>query len=200
MKTKLILILFPVFAGLTCAWGQNPPAPAAPSFQPVRLGFINLERALAEVQEGKNLFGQLQAYIDRKNKELEAQRDEISKKQDQLRAQEKTLSDESKLEFQKDLEERRTRLTRFQEDTSKEIERQQNVNVQKIGQKMQPLIQAYAKEKNLTAIVIWSPQLYAYVDESANVTDDIIKRYDAAFPMPAASAPAAKPPAATLKP
>jgi outer membrane protein len=189
LSVSLISIL-----GLSAAWAQTTPSQpaAAPSVQSARLGFINLERALAEVQEGKVLFGQLQAYIDKKNQELENQRNDIQKRQDQLRAQEKTLSEETKIDLQKDLDERRTKLTRFQEDTSKEIERQQNANIQKIGQKMQPLIQAYAKERNYTAIVIWSPQLYAYVDESVNVTDEIIRRYDAANPVPAAT-PAAKP-------
>lgn len=201
MKKNAILILSLALAGWSSVWGQNPPAatPAAPpaaaaaalNLGPAKLGFINLERALSEVQEGKQLFGELQTYIDQKNKELEDKRNEIAKKEQQLRAQEKTLSDETKIELQKELDERRTQLTRFQEDTAKEIERRQNVNVQKIGQKMQPLIQAYAKDRNLTAIVIWSPQLYAYVDESVNVTDEIIKRYDSSHPM--AAPPAKKP-------
>ena len=141
----------------------------------------------------------MQVFIDKKNLELKNRQDELTKKQEQLRTQERTLSEESKLEIQKDLEERRTGLTRFQEDTSKEIDRRQNANVQRIGQKMQPLIQAYAKEKGLTAIVIWSPQLYAYVDENVNVTDEIIKRYDVQHPFPAPGASKAENPLSSMR-
>ena len=182
----IVLLALPVLVHAA----QQQTASAVPNLGPARLGFINLERALAEVQEGKSLFGELQVFIDKKNLELKNRQDDLSKRQEQLRTQERTLSEDSKLEIQKDIEEKRTGLTRFQEDTSKEIDRRQNANVQRIGQKMQPIIQAYAKEKGLTAIVIWSPQLYAYVDETVNVTDEIIKRYDAQHPFAPASAPA----------
>ena len=182
----IVLLALPVFIHAA----QQQTAPASPNLGPARLGFINLERALAEVQEGKSLFGELQGFIDKKNQELKTRQDDLAKRQEQLRTQERTLSEESKLEIQKDIEEKRTALTRFQEDTSKEIDRRQNANVQRIGQKMQPIIQAYAKEKALTAIVIWSPQLYAYVDETVNVTDEIIKRYDSQNPFTPPSAPA----------
>ena len=182
----IVLLALPVLVHAA----QQQTASAVPNLGPARLGFINLERALAEVQEGKSLFGELQVFIDKKNLELKNRQDDLGKRQEQLRTQERTLSEESKLEIQKDIEEKRTGLTRFQEDTSKEIDRRQNANVQRIGQKMQPIIQAYAKEKGLTAIVIWSPQLYAYVDEGVNVTDDIIKRYDTQHPFSPAGAPA----------
>jgi outer membrane protein len=182
----IVLLALPILVHAA----QQQTTSSAPAPGPARLGFINLERALAEVQEGKSLFGELQGFIDKKNQELKNRQDDINKRQEQLRTQERTLSEESKLEIQKDIEEKRTALTRFQEDTSKEIDRRQNANVQRIGQKMQPIIQAYAKEKGLTAIVIWSPQLYAYVDETVNVTDEIIKRYDTQNPFTPASAPA----------
>jgi outer membrane protein len=182
----IVLLALPVLVHAA----QQQTASAVPNLGPARLGFINLERALAEVQEGKSLFGELQGFIDKKNLELKTRQDDLSKRQEQLRTQERTLSEESKIEIQKDIEEKRTGLTRFQEDTSKEIDRRQNANVQRIGQKMQPIIQAYAKEKGLTAIVIWSPQLYAYVDETVNVTDEIIKRYDAQHPFAPAGTPA----------
>jgi hypothetical protein len=87
-----------------------------------------------------------------------------------------------------------TLKARFQEDTAKEIERRQNANVAKIGQKMQPLIQEFAREKNLSSVIVWSPQMYAYVDESLNLTDEIVRRYDVKYPVAASStAPPAKP-------
>ncbi len=155
---------------------------------PARLGFINLERALTDVAEGKQLFGELQGYIDKKNKELEAMQGDITRKENQLRTQTSTLSDDAKAGLQREIEEQRTRLARFQEDTAKDIERRQNANITKIGQKMQPLIQEFAKEQNLSSVIVWSPQIYAYVDESLNVTDVIIKRYDAKYPVAAAAA------------
>ncbi len=203
MNVKIIVIAFLLlFLLLVPGFGQaaRPAAPAsAPASVafdpgPARQGFINLERALMEVAEGKQLFAELQVFIDKKNKELDAMRAEITKKETQVRAQEATLSDEARLSSQRDLEEQRTRLTRFQEDTSKLITDRQNGIIKKIGDKMQGILIAFAKEKKLTSIVIWSPQLYAYVDETLNVTDEIIKRYDVAFPVTSsAAAPAAKP-------
>ena len=81
------------------------------------------------------------------------------------------------------------------------------------GSKLAPLVQQYAKEKNFTLVLDSSSQTtqLTYVDPTTDITDDVIKRYDAmqvssttpvpgAKPATAASppgAPVAKPPAAS---
>ena len=67
-------------------------------------------------------------------------------------------------------------------------------NFGRIGNKIGPLVQKYAKENNFTIIVDSSNQnsQLIYADPGIDITDDIIKRVDIAL-APAAAAPAAAP-------
>ena len=71
MKRNTVLSLLALACGCGVLFGQAAPAqypaaaPVVPNFQqPIRMGFINLERAISEVQEGKVLFGLLQNFIE----------------------------------------------------------------------------------------------------------------------------------------
>ena len=63
-----------------------------------------------------------------------------------------------------------------------------------IGRKMLPVIEKLSKEKGLSAVVYLNPTRDAYVDPSLIITEEVIKAYNAAYPVTgAAPAPAKKP-------
>ena len=63
-----------------------------------------------------------------------------------------------------------------------------------IGRKMLPVVEKLSKEKGLSAVVYLNPTRDAYVDPSLIITEEVIKAYNAAYPVTgAAPAPAKKP-------
>jgi hypothetical protein len=75
----------------------------------------------------------------------------------------------------------------------------QNEIYQKLGSKMMPIVEQYAKEHEFSLVLdpgMQSSQVLFY-DPTIEITDDIVKRYDAAGTAPAISKPAAAKPAAT---
>lgn len=180
---------------------QPQPAPqqAAPPqplpAEPAKIGFIDFERALTEVEEGKREFGALQKFVDEKSAELKIKQDELEKLRKQLQTQDRTLNDEARASLQRDIERKETDLRRFTEDTQRDIDSRRNVVVQRIGTKMQPIINSFAKEKGLGAVFVVSNQtvfMYAYLDPAYDITDEVIQRYNQAHPL--APAQAAQPP------
>lgn len=172
---------------------QNPPAkPAQPEAKspaptgPFKIGFINLEQALSQVEEGKKEFGELEKFVTSKRTQLESRQGEIDKLRKQLEAQSSTLNDEAKGRMQRDIDQKETEMRRLTEDAQRELESKRNVIIDKIGKKMQPLINTIAKEQNYAAIFIFSPQaapLYAYIDlDRFDITNEVVKRYNVAHP------------------
>ncbi|MSO21920.1 MAG: OmpH family outer membrane protein [Acidobacteria bacterium] len=200
-----------VFAG---AIALALPMAATAQTNPPKIGVMNVLRAIVECNEGKQVNEEFQKKFETKREELSGKQKEIETLQQQLRSQAATLNDEARAALTRSLEVKTTDLQRSQEDAEKEFNELRNQIFNRIASKLAPLVQQYAKEKNFTLVLDSSSQTtqLTYIDPATDVTDDVVKRYDAmqgsssppaAKPATTASpkAPAAKPPAsATPKP
>jgi len=186
-----------------------PVAAAAQSSAP-KIGVMNVLRAIVECNEGKQANDQFQKKFEGKRDELSRKQKELETLQQQLRSQAATLNDEAGAALTRSIEVKTTELKRSQEDAEKEFNELRNQIFNRIGAKLAPLVQQYAKEKNFTLVLDSSSQTtqLTYVDPATDITDEVVKRYDAmqvSSSTPAAKpatatppkAPAAKPPATT---
>lgn len=181
-----------------------------------KVGIINIQEAIATTGEGKKALADIQAKFRPRQQELQRQQQEIQALTDQLQKQANTLSDEEQRRLSRELDEKGRLLKRATEDyeTDSRAEGQDVFN--RIGRKMVPLINEYAQQNGYA--LIFDPlavqvPLY-YVAKDIDITEDIIKRFDAANPVKAAatsdasapgaptaaSRPAAKPAAPAPKP
>jgi outer membrane protein len=158
-----------------------------------KIGLLNVLRAISECAEGKLALGEFQKKVDAKREELEKKNVEIQELQKQLQSQARTLNDESRAALTRSIDSKTTELQRAQDDAQKEFGQMQNEILGRIGNRVGPLVQQYAKENNFTLIVDSSNQnsQVIYFDPAIDITEVIIKRADAA--QPAAPPPASKP-------
>ncbi len=175
---------------------QNPPAAQQPTTAPpavigtAKIAWLNLEQAIFSCDEGKQEFGKVQQFVEKKNAELEGMRKESETLKSQLQVQGAKLTDEARADLEEQIESKDTTLQRFQQDTQKEIDSRRVKTTNYIGRKMLPIIERIAKEKGLSAVVYINPQRDAYVDPSLIITEEVVKGYNAAYPLGAAKAPA----------
>lgn len=158
-----------------------------------KIGLLNVLHVMAECAEGKQSLGEFNKKVDAKRAELEKKSGEIQDLQRQLQSQSRTLNDESRAALAKNIENKTTELQRAQDDAQKEFSQMQNEIMNRIGNKMAPIVQKYAKENNFAIVVDSSNQnsQVIYFDPAIEITAEIIKRVDAG--QSAASAPAAAP-------
>lgn len=152
-----------------------------------RIGFLSVIKAISESAEGKQALGEFQKKADAKRDELEKKNNEIQDLQRQMQSQARTLNDDSKAALAKNIDVKTTELQRAQDDAQKEFGQMQNEILGRIGNKVGPFVQQYAKEHNFAVIVDYSNQnsQVIYFDPGTDITDDIIKRVDASQAAPA---------------
>ena len=157
-----------------------------------KIGLLNVFKAISECTEGKLALGEFQKKVDAKREELEKKNNEIQELQKQLQSQARTLNDESRAALTKSIDSKTTELQRSQDDAQKEFGQMQNEILGRIGNRVGPLVQQYAKENSFTLIVDSSNQnsQVIYFDPAIDITEVIIKRVDAAAQPAAAPAPA----------
>jgi outer membrane protein len=173
-----------------------PVAAAAQATAP-KIGVMNVLRAIVECAEGKQANDEFQKKLEAKREELTRKQKELETLQQQLRTQAATLNDEARAALTRSIDAKTTDLKRSQEDADKEFNELRNEIFNRIGGKMAPLVQQYAKEMNFTMVLDSSSQTtqLTYIDPSIDITEDVIKRYDAMQVSSSGAGSAAKPPA-----
>jgi outer membrane protein len=167
-------------------WGQasNPPAQTS-----MRVGVINIQAAITGTAEGKQAAAELQSQFAPRTTELQNYQKQGQDLSARLQNGQTTLSDEEKARLQRQLDVLNRTFQRkqqeFQEDTN---DAQQEV-VNRIGRKMIDVLDKYAKENNYSVILDESSQQtpVIYAANQIDVTQDIIRLYDQAYPVKTAT-------------
>lgn len=144
---------------------------------------MNIDQVIMSCDEGKRDFGELQKYVDQKTKEGEALNNDVNTLKNQLAIQGTKLTDEARADLEEQLEKKSTQLQRFQQDTQGQVDNRRTRIANRIAKKAQPLIEKASKEKGLSFVLYLNQSLVAWVDPSIIITGEIIKAYNAAYPV-----------------
>lgn len=175
-RSALILIIVLV-AGLGFA------APARAQ-QPIKIGVINSQQAFLNSSEGKKAQSQVQDQETRLKTDLSRLDAEIKALESKLTAQRMTLSNEASLQLQSDLDRKTTARKRREEDGAREGQQIQLAFIQRIRGEMVGVIEGLAKEKGLDLILDLAESGTVYFNPVIDITDEVIRRYDAAKAAP----------------
>jgi outer membrane protein len=174
-------------------------APAAGAATPGKVGVLNVRQAIVATSEGKQASDELQGQFTSRQTELENLNKQINDIRERLRANQGKLSPEESARLERQGTALQKQLQRKQEDYQEDVNASQQEVIDRIGRKMMDVLDRYARENAYIAIFDSSAQgAPIYVSNGIDVTADIIKLYDQAYPAKASTAkPAAAKPAAT---
>jgi outer membrane protein len=176
--------------GTSAAWGQ-----AASQ----KLGVINVRQAIVSTAEGKQASAELQSQFASRQNELENMNKQINDLRQRLAAGNATLSDDEKGRLQHQGETLARQLQRKQDEYQEDVNAAQSEVIDRIGRKMLDVLDRYARENGYSAVLDTSAQNnpILYASNQIDVTPEIIKLYDQAYPVKAGSATTPAKPAAT---
>ena len=166
------------------------PADQAPAPAGIKIGVINIQLAMANTQEGKKASEDLRAQFSPRQAEMEKVQREIRDLDNQLRTQERTLSEDARAQIARQSDEGGQLLTRMDQDLRDDIQDAQEELVNRIGGKMQQIIDRYAQDKGLNLILnIFQGGPVIFATAAVDITEDIVRLYDQAYPVQAAAPP-----------
>jgi outer membrane protein len=145
----------------------------------VKLGIVNSNEVIQRSTEGKAVMAQLQDKDKDNSSKLASMDEKIRDLETKLNTQRLTLTQESLLQLNSDLEKRRTERKRFAEDSLKELQELRYRLFTKVQDEVIPIIEGLGKEKNLDIIFDLANSGAVYVNPAIDLTEEVIKRYDA---------------------
>jgi outer membrane protein len=175
-------------------------APAAGTAIAGKVGVLNVRQAIVATSEGKQASTELQGQFTSRQTELENMNKQLNDIRQRLQANGDKLAPEEAGRLERQGTALQKQIQRKQEDYQEDVNASQQEVIDRIGRKMMDVLDRYARENAYIAIFDSSAQgAPIYVSNGIDVTADIVKLYDQAYPAKA-SAGTAKPAATTPKP
>jgi outer membrane protein len=176
---------------------------AAPVAVP-KIGVINVERLVQESALGKEAFNRVKKLNDQKKEEADKLSKELRDMEQKLADQGQALAEDKRDSLQKSYQEKAIAFKRFQDDANRDLEAAQKKELSELERRVFPVINQVGKEKGFTLVFNKFQSGLVYVDDSVDITDDVLKVFNttvAVPPRPAADgANKAAPPAAKASP
>ncbi len=189
-------------AGQTTTPGQAPagqtepvpPAPVAPLPPPFPAGakfaYVDLQRVAAESVEGQAANAKVQELSEQKLAEIEEKNTMLQVSQQKLAQGQTVLSPDVRLQLQREIDRMLLEIERFSQDAEVEVGTLQQTLQIEFQQRLLPVIDQVANERQLDSIFSLGESGLVWAASSLDLTDEIIRQFDASGspPPPAAAA------------
>jgi Skp family chaperone for outer membrane proteins len=193
MSHKRVILLAAIFILPAAAGAQheNIPPPPTAVVVPTKIGIINIQNVIVGTDDGQKELQALEKKFEPRKAELKALSDEIEALKKQLDTQGPKLNDEARAALVKQIDSKQKSFGRVEEEAQSDFGTQQNEIIQKILQKLIPVIDKYAKDNGLIFIMDgskpWPEWPLVWASPSVDISKAVVDIYNASLGPPAAS-------------
>jgi outer membrane protein len=152
---------------------------ARPALAELKVGIVDLQRALNESASGKKAKDQFKVEFDRMQNSLKGEKDRLDKMKDDLDKQSAVLKPTEAKAKADEFEKRRTELRRKLEDSDAELRKKDQELTGDILKELAGVIQEIGERQGYTVILENSSSSVLYGAKSIDMTDEVIRTYDA---------------------
>lgn len=169
---RFILIAIALFIALPglCAQGNA---------ADLKIAYIDSQRILTDSVAGKDAFAQLEKISGERRKEIDKMQAGIKKLGEEIQLKGSTMKEAAKAELQAKYEAEVKNLNRYAKDAEEELRRKQMVLVKPISDEVNEIIAEYGKKNGIDLILDTRAPGMVYNSAKGDITDDILKLYDA---------------------
>jgi outer membrane protein len=150
----------------------------APTPPATRIGFVDVQRVLAKATAGVAAREQLEREKATMQKEIDARRQELDKLRDELEKKGPLMTPEARRDKTDAFERKRRDAARMADDFSKELERKEQILLQKVLHEVSGVIERVGKQRGYYLVVEKRGATVLYAAAEADLTDEIIRAYD----------------------
>lgn len=192
MKRVVLTLLAASLAAVASA--QSAAAPT------VKVAVIDVERLVRDSALGKEAFNRVKKVNDEKKAEADRIQKELRDLEQKLANQGQSLTDDKRDQLQKQYQEKAIDFKSFQDKATRELEQAQKKELADLERRVFPIISQLGKERGFTLIFNKFQSGLVFADDAADITEDVLKRFNTQVAVPAAAAKAPPPAAAAPAP
>ena len=153
---------------------------AAPAVAEVKVAYVDLQKALNLSKAGVKAKNEIASQVKKYEEEFKAKQEGLQKLKTELEKQAVLLSDSAKAQKERDFQQNVKELQRFQKDVKEELQQRDADATKRILNELFEILQKLGKDKGYSMIIEKNEGAVIYADESVDLTDELIKAFDAA--------------------
>lgn len=153
---------------------------AAPALAETKIAYVDLQKALNLSKAGVKAKNEIAAQVKKYEDEFKTKQDELQKMKTELEKQAVLLSDSAKGQKERDFQQSVKELQRFQKDVKEELQQRDADATKRILNELFDILQKLGKDGGYQMVIEKNEGAVIYADESVDLTDELIKAFDAA--------------------
>ena len=150
----------------------------AASAEQIKIGYVDLQRALNESNAGKRAKEDFKKQVDKLQNDLKKQKDQLESLKEQLEKKASVMKDEERRNLELDYQRKLRDFERSYKDSQGELQLKDNELTADILKDLQVIIQQYGRDEGYTLILENSSSTVLYSNSDADLTDRIIKAFN----------------------
>lgn len=153
---------------------------AAPVLAETKIACVDLPKAMGMSKAGKAANSEISALAKKYQAELLSQEEKLKNMRAELEAQGKLLTDTAKAKKEREFQQGFKDLQRAQKDFNEDLQQRKNTATKQLLEQMRPVILKLGKDGGYQMIVEKNQGAVLYSDQSADLTEELVKAFDAA--------------------
>jgi outer membrane protein len=161
-----------------------------------KVGYVDLQRALNEVADGRAAKAKLKKEFDVRQKELDDKQEELKKMQADIQAKADVMSEDARRKAQADMDQKLMAVSKLYATLQKELQQKEHDATKGIFARMSSIIKNIAEAENVSMVFEKTDSGLLFALPSLDLTNELIRRYNsqaAKDPTGSAAAPSATP-------
>ncbi len=142
----------------------------------VKIGFVDLDRALNESRAGRSALKKLQAEVKETESSLLKEKQDLERLRNDIDKKGLLLKEEERRNLEKEFQRRVRNYQRAMRDSQEELNQRKNELMADILKGLEKVVTEVGKKGKFTLILERSQVLYT--DQGVDITDTVISRYD----------------------
>jgi Skp family chaperone for outer membrane proteins len=147
-----------------------------------QIGFLDAERAVLSVQEGKSQLKVLEEWATPRRDRIEQLKAQAAELSQQLAAQRSTASPEALAQLDRDLVQVQRELEDSVRAFNRDLTARRDAMLADLSAKLMTVAGEYAQANGFDAIFLLGARAVAYYSKTLDVTDAVIRLYDERHP------------------
>jgi outer membrane protein len=153
--------------------------PAARGEEAMKIGTVDLQRALNESESGKRAKEDFKVQVDKLQSDLQKQKNDIEKIKDEVEKKGMVLKEEERKNIERDYQKRLRDFQRTYKDSQAELQQKDQELTAEILRELQEVIADWGARENYTLVLEASNTgVVLYNNRAVDVTDKIIEAYN----------------------
>jgi outer membrane protein len=158
---------------------------AASARAELKLGYVDLQRAIGELQEGKDAKVRLKAELERSRSNLEGEKGKLRAESLVLEKQAAMMSEEVRAQKYAELQRKALELAQREQQQQLELAKKEQEELKRLYERLDPIITALAQREGLAMVLDKSSAAVVYALPSLDLTDELVRAYNEAHPLKA---------------